>query len=144
MFAIGFTGTSSGMTPAQREAFRRQIQTFAFDEFHHGDCVGADKEAHEEVRRWCPSVRIVIHPPVDDAHRAHCDGDELREPKTHFARNRAIVAESNLVIGVSVAPKRLDRGGTWYTLDHANRQPRVTVHVIWPDGTVTPHPDDVR
>lgn len=143
MAAIGFTGTRQGMTLAQREAFRRTIRALAFDEFHHGDCVGADADAHDEVRRCCPNVRIIVHPPADETHRAHCRGDECRAPLTHFARNRAIVEETYMILGASLTPHRTERGGTWYTLDRAYRAGMI-VHVHWPDGTVTPHPLDVR
>jgi hypothetical protein len=140
---LGFTGTREGMTPPQREAFRRTVSAFFVTEFHHGDCIGSDAEAHADVRLCWPSAPIVIHPPVDVAHRAYCTGDVLLEPRTHFARNRAIVCAADVVVGASLTPMRTERGGTWYTLDYAFKLGKL-VQVHWPDGSVTPHPDDVR
>ena len=140
---VGFTGTREGMTQAQRDAFRRTIRALDVTEFHHGDCVGADAEAHDEVRQWCPDARIFVHPPVDATHRAGRLGDEQREPLTHFARNRRIVLACDVILGASLTPERTERGGTWYTLDFAFKVGKL-VQVHWPDGTVTPHPKDVR
>lgn len=133
---MGFTGTRNGMTAAQRAAFRRIVAEAGPDEFHHGDCVGADAEAHDDVTEILPACKRVVHPPVDQANRAFMGGDESRQPKTHLARNRDIVEESDFLVGASVSDVPLDRGGTWYTIDYAIRRGK-TVRVVWPDGHVT-------
>jgi hypothetical protein len=45
MTSIGFTGTRQGMTAEQKSALRNLLDGGAGD-FHHGDCIGADSEAH--------------------------------------------------------------------------------------------------
>ena len=45
MNSIGFTGTRQGMTAEQKSALRNLLDGGAGD-FHHGDCIGADSEAH--------------------------------------------------------------------------------------------------
>ena len=42
---IGFTGTQKGMTTAQAYSFIELISGMEIDEFHHGDCIGADYNA---------------------------------------------------------------------------------------------------
>jgi hypothetical protein len=138
MLSVGFTGTRKGMTGTQSAHFRTILAGLAlanrYGEFHHGDCEGADAEAHDLVRQLCPDWTIHIHPgPEGDPHRAHRTGDKAHPPKTHFARNRDIVRASSLIIGVSKAPHRLERGGTWYTLDFAVKS-KVPTKVLWPDG----------
>lgn len=138
--SIGFTGTREGFTAAQREYFEAILAGLAlanrYGDFHHGDCQGADAEAHDMVRALCPDWTIHIHPgPEGDSWRAHKTGDKTYEPKTHFARNRDIVRVSSLIVGVSKTDHRLDRGGTWYTLDFAVKS-KVATKVLWPAGGV--------
>ncbi|MFI5302857.1 MAG: hypothetical protein ACHREM_32610 [Polyangiales bacterium] len=138
--AVGFTGTREGFTAEQRLYFETMIAGLALAnrcvEFHHGDCQGADAEAHDIVRALAPDWTIHIHPgPDGDPHRAGKVGDRYHMAKGHFARNRDIVRASSLVLGVSVAPHRLDRGGTWYTLDFAVKN-RVPTKVLWPAAGV--------
>lgn len=72
---VGFTGTRHGMTPAQTETFVATLRELEASlgplaEFHHGDCVGADAEAHCLVRLHFRECYIILHPPIDEAHRA--------------------------------------------------------------------------
>lgn len=140
MTKVGFTGTRRGMTDAQKEGVLNLLT--AGGELHHGDCVGADEEADEIARvRW---MRRIVHPPVDKAHRAFVDQpDELREPKTHFARNRDIVDETDRMIATpwqDVRPPPKTGGGTWQTICYAEKRGK-PVYIVWPDGRVEPGED---
>lgn len=88
---IGFRGARHGMTKLQKEALRQVLAEYRPAEFHHGDFVGADAEAHEIVRAAYPATRIVIHPPTKQTLRAFCQGDELRPARGYIARNRELV-----------------------------------------------------
>lgn len=134
---IGFTGTRNGMTRQQIEAFGTLLSAIPFDEFHHGDCIGADNEAANLVfglRGAC--CKTVVHPPVDEKLRAFNKlYVEMREPKTHFARNRDIVNECDVLIVCPLQSERQERGGTWYTHDYAIKRGKKVI-VIRPDGTI--------
>lgn len=133
---IGFTGARVGMTDEQKQAFKNYVMKFDYVEFHHGDCIGADAEAHAIVREH-PAHTIIIHPPKDSAHRAYCQGDVARAPKTHFARNRDIVEETQETVGTPWQNQQPDppQGGTWYTILYSEKRDHIT-HTIWPDGTI--------
>lgn len=137
MIHVGFTGTRHGMTAEQRAAVQALlVKLAALDELcgHHGDCVGADAEFHDIVR---PLARtVVIHPPIDDAHRAFCkSADEWRPAITHLARNRCIVIESAVMIATPYEADRQLRGGTWYTIDYTQKQDH-PLAVVAPVGDV--------
>ena len=72
---IGLTGTREGMTEQQKRSLIQLLAEYRPTEFHHGDCVGADAEAHTIVQQHCTTARIVIHPPTNPAMRAFCHGD---------------------------------------------------------------------
>lgn len=122
------------MTAAQKASLRKLLTDLRATELHHGDCVGADAEAHAmalELR-----LRVIIHPPLDGTHQAYCQGAyEVLGALSHFARNRNIVRRTDMLIGASVADHRLERGGTWYTIDYAALSG--SPYVIWPNGTVS-------
>lgn len=140
---IGFTGTRYGMSAEQKAAlvmFLIQESAMAHTErhqFHHGDCIGADYEAAGIAYR--NGYRVICHPPVDASHRAYVTiNSEYRKPKTHFARNRDIVNETELLIA---CPQYADpitpetRGGTAYTVNYARKQGKRII-VIRPDRTI--------
>lgn len=133
MYEIGFTGTQVGMTAAQRNTFKNLLSALRPSILHHGDCIGADAQAH--VLAKSVKTAIVIHPPSDNSKRAYCKGAvATREPKPYLKRNADIVTESEALIA---APKEFDeqlRSGTWATIREAKRQQKVAT-IIYPDGT---------
>lgn len=114
---VGFTGTGRGMTPRQRDEVQFWLRRFAArgaTEFHHGDCVGADAEAHELAREL--GYRIVAHPPDNPKSRAYCAADEVRPEAPYLTRNRAIVAAVSVMIAAPATADEQVRSGTWATV----------------------------
>lgn len=137
MLKVGFTGTRYGMTPEQkitlRTFAREAINTMTH--FAHGDCVGADDEAANIIYEFVPRVHITVHPPLEQEYRAHNPHyQEMREAKTHFARNRDIVDGCNILLATPKDTERQDKGGTWYTIDYARKKGK-DVLIIWPNGS---------
>lgn len=131
---LGYTGTRDGMNEAQKRRFATFLRENGVTELHHGDCVGGDEDAHHIARAH--GVRVVIHPPVDAAHRAFCMGaDYVHPPKTHFARNRHIVNATDGTLGTPKLMVETDKGGTWMTLRYAVKKSKPRF-IIWPDGTL--------
>lgn len=134
---IGFTGTQRGMTLKQKETFKRVFTSRLAKEivFRHGDCQGADAEAHDIVRLCDPNIRIVIHPPINELKRAFCKGDETLPQKEYLDRNHDIVDNCELLIAVPKSYKQEVRSGTWATVRYAKRVGK-DVCVIYPNGDV--------
>ena len=119
---VGFTGTQKGMTIKQKRNFFRILKTIHFTEFHHGDCKGADKEAHDIVALFFKDVTIIIHPPDNDLKRAHCVGDVWCLPKPYLERNHDIVNECNILIAIPKNNNEVLRSGTWATIRYARKK----------------------
>lgn len=132
MSILGFTGTSRGMTPAQRLVFRQMLDKM--QTLHLGDCVGADHDAWAEAT--FADVETIGHPPTDSKKRAYCLYDQERAPLPYLDRNRAIVFEG--VDGLIATPwgyaEEL-RSGTWATVRYARAAKR-HIWIIQPDGTI--------
>jgi hypothetical protein len=132
---IGFTGTQHGMTPAQRLTVAGFFGNRKGSEFHHGDCIGADAEAHDiAIEAGC---RIVIHPPDISDKRAFCavrEGlDFAYQPKPYLVRNHDIV---DLVDEMLAAPGETEeqlRSGTWATVRYARKSGK-KLFTVFPDG----------
>ena len=130
----GFTGTSQGMTKVQRASFRALVQKLNVEVFHHGDCVGADAQAHNTVRKRT-KARVIIHPPKNEKARAFCKGASLTYPADDYlARNRKIVDRCQHLIATPAGDEVL-RSGTWSTVRYAKKIGR-PVTIINPDGEV--------
>lgn len=131
--SIGFTGTGHGMTDYQRLAFAEAIRLIQPVEFHHGDCVGADAEAHEIVRRVAPACVIVIHPPAIKAKRAFCHGDKVLDPEDYLVRNHRVVDAVNSLIATPQTIDEVLRSGTWATVRYARKKlPEKNILIIPP------------
>ena len=134
---IGFTGTQNGMTMLQLAALRRLLVSLGQgNEFHHGDCIGADAEAHEVAESL--GMFIVVHPPENSVKRAYKKGNIVRNSLPYLARNREIVLVSEFIIGCPKEATEQLRSGTWSTLRCALRE-RKPYAVIKPSGEIEEH-----
>jgi hypothetical protein len=158
---IGFTGTRLGMSIDQSAELRRRLSRSKksgdggttwtmFSQFHHGDCVGADEEAHEMMRvlisrNWPLRVDILVHPPKDIRFRAGCgtSDEELAEPnikilgeKGYLERDRDIVDSTDLLVACPAGIDLRSHGGTAYTVRYAREKVK-PILIIWGDGHVT-------
>ena len=139
---IGFTGTRHGMAKIQKQVLDRELLNIMhiFAEqtwyFHHGDCVGADAEAHE-IAISC-GASIMIHPPVKETLRAFCKPyTRMYEPKHYLVRNFDIVAACDKIYACPKGPESM-RSGTWSTIRYAKKQNKPLV-IITPDGNMVEH-----
>ena len=140
---IGFTGTRNGMTAEQKAALVAMLIPEAVEpceerhQFHHGDCIGADYEAAGIA--YYNGFRVICHPPIDITRRAYFGiNAEDRKPKSHFARNRDIVDESDMLIATPqyMGPITKDtKGGTAYTVNYARKVGK-PVWIVRPDGSI--------
>lgn len=129
---IGMTGARDGMTEAQKERFASGLNYLQATELHHGDCVGADADAHDLAK--LEGLRIIVHPPADPTLRAYKEGDVVLKTKGYLDRNRDIVDDSQITFGF---PRGMSEtgGGTWYTINYAKKR-GVPLYIIYPDGTL--------
>jgi len=131
---IAFTGTQAGMTNAQKAAFKKLLVELGVKTFHHGDCIGADADAHS-IAHELGSIDIIIHPPSVNTKRAYCSSTKIMPPEEYLVRNRRMV---NLSVGLIATPKvdyEVLRSGTWMTVRYAVKSYR-PVWIIWPNGSV--------
>jgi hypothetical protein len=118
---IGFTGTQIGMSQHQKEQFVLKLLELDPIEFHHGDCIGADAEAHDIVREFLPNVIIHIHPPIISSKRAHKSGDIIHNEAGYLERNHYIVDDTDCLIGTPKTDTEELRSGTWATIRYARK-----------------------
>lgn len=135
MIKIGFTGTHLGMTDSQQTALHALIEAMQPAEFHHGDCIGADAQAHAVVKQIALRCRIVIHPPIRNDARAFCTADVELASLSYIKRNRQIVVDTARLVATPFEHEEQRRGGTWSTVRFARQHKRHTI-LIGPDGTL--------
>lgn len=123
------------MTESQKHALRK-YRTDSAGELHHGDCVGADSEAHD-IAVEC-GYGIVLHPPSNYSKRAWREAlpHMMRREKAYLDRNRDIVNETVALIAAPAEMDEQPKGGTWFTIRYARRQGK-TVVIIFPDGSIS-------
>jgi hypothetical protein len=116
---IGFTGTQAGMSERQKGSLHAILVSYGCSIFCHGDCVGADAEAHDIAKAL--GTFVTIFPPENPSKRAFKRAEVTHAPKPYLARNRDIVDACDLLV---VAPKTDTeelRSGTWSTKRYAER-----------------------
>jgi len=139
---IGFTETQYGMTSEQKKKIRSLFNKYAFFdiELHHGDCIDADVEVHEEACYRC--FDVVIHPPINSSKRCTRDFNpnvKVLKRKDYLPRNRDIIGSTKILIGTPKTdsePNSKRAGGTWYTIRYARGLKR-KIYIVWPDGHVS-------
>ncbi len=135
---IGFTGTRKGMTAMQKASVESWLTIFGFDWFHHGDCVGADAEAHKIAVSL--GYEIEIYPSTIKNKRAYCEGQIVREPRHPLKRNHDIVNDVYIMIAAPKGYQEIKRGsGTWATIRYA-RKKKTGLFIVYPDGKTEERP----
>lgn len=129
----GFTGSRVGMTPEQKHAVRLELERACIRWWHHGDCVGSDKDFHGIARAF--GCLIEVHPPNIDTLRAFCNGDIMHPAKDYVARDHDIVKSSSRLLATPSSMFEIGFSGTWLTVRYA-RKLRRPVTIIFPDGSV--------
>ena len=119
MLTVGVTGTSKGARKNQIAELKSFLLKHSCRQLHHGDCVGADAQAHDLAVEL--GLDIFIHPPENPSARAFCKGAKTVFPeKPYLVRNRCIVDSVSFMIAL---PKGAEvvRSGTWSTVRYARK-----------------------
>ncbi len=131
---VGFTGTQSGMNDRQAFKLVGFLKALSvpslIDEFHHGDCIGADEQFHQTVNDY---ERTFIHPPENTKKRARCSSHHILEPKPYLERNHDIVDATDVLIATPRTNHEELRSGTWATIRYATRKEKKVI-IIYPQG----------
>lgn len=139
MVSVGITGTRKGMNKGQMALLMDILLVEDFTEYHHGDCVGVDKQFHEfitEKIRKCEykdSIDVVIHPPLDKKYRAFCkECTTIYEEKPYLERNKDLVDACSLLIAIPDKDGIINkvRSGTWSTIRYAKKMGKDIVIII--------------
>lgn len=104
-------------------------------DFNHGDCMGADAQAHD-IARDIGGFYIKVHPPRNHRRRAFKMGDRTYPEADYLTRNAHIVTECDILIACPGGFEEELRSGTWATVRKARSRKR-SVYIIWPNGEVT-------
>ncbi len=126
---VGFTGTQRGMSAHQLlkvEAFLRDNR-HDITALHHGDCVGADKEANDLAR--IQEIETGGHPPIDEKKRAFCECDIWFPPMEYLDRNHNIVDMCDILLVAPLTDAEQLRSGTWATYRYALLVGRDTIRL---------------
>lgn len=131
---IGFTGTQVGMSKEQRtqlllhlwDIIREDVLDGEVTYFHHGDCIGADAEAHDLIAQF-PYIKTVIHPPEIETKRAFCKGHYQKAAKPYLKRNHDIVEECDILLVAPKSDKEELRSGTWATYRYAMKLEKAVI-----------------
>jgi len=141
----GFTGTRETPTDLQLAWLYATLDTGQITELHHGACQGADSAAHHAALD--AGVAVHVWPPTN---MKYVDLDCLTGVPAHLVtvhhampylnRNREIVRAGE---GLMALPKHDEQpedralwGGTWYTVDFAERMNKPVI-ICNPKGVVT-------
>lgn len=139
----GETGTRYGATRLQLASVGWLWSRYEIKELHNGDCVGADEQLYYLARSF--GATVTLHPPTDPKYRAFCGQSDcvvfdttitIRPEKTYFIRDRDVVDESDVVVGLPKKPWEEDHGGTWYTINYAREQEK-PLAIVWPNGLIS-------
>lgn len=133
MVKVGFTGTQHGMTFMQKETLYHLLLELGPDEFHHGDCIGSDAEAHDIA--VIIGIEIHIHPPNNPSKRAYKKGTQIYPELPYLSRNTNIATKTNILIATPGEDYEVIRSGTWSTVRRARKLDR-KIYIILSEGKI--------
>ncbi|MCI0564350.1 MAG: hypothetical protein MN733_38245 [Nitrososphaera sp.] len=121
---VGFTGTQEGMTLWQKEKLEGLLVELLHEGgeyFHHGDCTGADAQAHDIALGL--GYKVVLHPPENPIKRAWCESAiVVMAPEPYLERNQKIVDACDPMIAAPKEEQEQLRSGTWSTVRRAQKK----------------------
>jgi hypothetical protein len=121
------------MTERQKGALRSLLKTIRASHLHHGDCIGADADAHAIAKEL--GLKVELHPPTKGGLRANCEGAEVvHDPEPYLQRNKKIVDHTKILVATPKTAVEEIKSGTWSTIRYARKQELRDVVVISPDG----------
>lgn len=125
---VGFTGTRTGLTLEQRTNLRKELRQLRMNGatvFHHGDCIGADAEAHDIAKAL--GFALEIHPPSDPKARAYkgCCDALIHGVKPYLDRNCDIVDAAEVLVACPSTRAEQLRSGTWATVRYARKTGKI-------------------
>jgi len=143
MIKVGFTGTRHGMNEVQQEEFLKLINSKEFSEFHHGMCIGSDKQAHdmvtklkmERTKNGKGDIKRAGHPPKYKGSMADCECDILMKADEYLVRNHNIVDHTDVLVATPDTKEKI-RSGTWSTVRYARKLGK-KIYIIHKNGRVT-------
>jgi hypothetical protein len=124
------------MTDRQKRALRTFLEhakrKYEQIEFHHGDCIGADADAHEIAADVLGVDAVWIHPSRYHTKRAFKKSPHVLPDDDALDRNVTIV---RITDGLIAAPKERDevmRSGTWMTIREARDRQKKPLTILEP------------
>lgn len=138
LLRVGSTGTQRGTTAAQKATVMSIVTSWMPQEWHHGDCVGADEEVHRIVHSFAPECKLVGHPPANSAKRAFCKFDTLLPALPYLERNHNIVDQVDALVATPGEEFEVLRSGTWATVRYAIKL-KIPTYIIVPSGLLVPY-----
>jgi hypothetical protein len=137
---VGFSGTQSGMTPAQTLAVKGLLEgmlSVGPVTVHHGACIGADRQVHN----LCVDLGIGLEVyPSDSGIKVAREclatpGVVVHPPKAPLLRNHDIVDASEVLVAAPKSGREARRSGTWATVRYTRKQAKRTILVL-PSGAI--------
>lgn len=136
MVSVSFTGTRKRISLSQEALLLDLLNAESFTEYHHGDCIGADKQFHDlivsRLKNCYSHNALFIHPPKDNKHRAFCKEGTILPEKPYLERNKDIVDASSLLIAMPHKDDEINkqRSGTWSTIRYAKKQKKDIIIIL--------------
>lgn len=136
---VGFTGTRNGMTHEQIVGVLRFLHELTLSPMVkdpivalHGDCVGADADFDALCRGL--GIKTTCRPCEFRSMRANTAAEQIAEPVAPMARNRAIVADADVMVACPPNKERIAKGsGTWATIGFSQKAKKPLL-IVYPDG----------
>lgn len=131
---VAFTGTQIGMSSPQLVAFEKVLASLTPKVLIHGDCIGADAQAHDIAIAL--GVEVWIRPCTISYKRAYKKGKLLAAPEDPLVRHRKMVDQAQALIACPKEMKQQLRSGTWATVRYASKLD-ILKWIVYPDGSVS-------